>query len=71
MEPITPTSPTKPSFGQNTGDNALATIKNVNQVIEYINQFGTEVYADNNAALAAGKPLGYIYRTGDLLKIVH
>jgi predicted secreted protein len=32
---------------------------------------GTAQYADNAAALAAGKPVGYIYRTGDLLKIVH
>jgi hypothetical protein len=29
------------------------------------------VFADNTAALAAGLPIGAIYRTGDLLKIVH
>ena len=28
-------------------------------------------YADNTAALAAGKVIGTFYRTGDLLKIVH
>lgn len=28
-------------------------------------------YADNAAAVAAGKPVNSIYRTGDLLKIVH
>jgi len=28
-------------------------------------------YADNSAAVSAGLPIGAIYRTGDLLKIVH
>lgn len=29
------------------------------------------VYADNAAALAGGLTIGQIYRTGDILKIVH
>lgn len=29
------------------------------------------VYADNDAALLAGLTAGQIYRTGDLLKVVH
>jgi hypothetical protein len=32
---------------------------------------GVQEYADNSAAVAAGLPIGYIYRTGDVLKIVH
>ena len=32
---------------------------------------GTSEYADNAAALAAGRPIGTVYRTGDALKIVH
>lgn len=32
---------------------------------------GTPEYADNNAAIAAGLNPGNIYRTGDILKIVH
>jgi hypothetical protein len=28
-------------------------------------------YADNAAAVAASKPVGFVYRTGDVLKIVH
>lgn len=31
----------------------------------------TPVYADNAAALAGGLTAGQIYRTGDILKIVH
>lgn len=32
---------------------------------------GVQNYADNAAAVAAGLPVGTVYRTGDLLKIVH
>ena len=32
---------------------------------------GVSEYADNAAAIAAGLTTGDVYRTGDLLKIVH
>ena len=32
---------------------------------------GVSEYADNTAALAGGLTTGDVYRTGDLLKIVH
>ena len=28
-------------------------------------------YADNATAIAAGRPIGYMYRTGDVVKVVH
>ena len=34
-------------------------------------QVGVAVYADNAAAIAGGVEIGGVYRTGDLLKIVH
>lgn len=32
---------------------------------------GAPEYADNNAAIAGGLTIGQVYRTGDVLKIVH
>ncbi|WP_294309570.1 hypothetical protein [uncultured Chryseobacterium sp.] len=32
---------------------------------------GCNEYADNAAASAAGLPAGALYRTGDILKVVH
>ncbi len=37
MDPIKHTSPTRPKFGKTVGDNALATVKDVNLVIEEVN----------------------------------
>ncbi len=37
MKLIKHTSPVKPSFGATTGDNALATVKDANQIINYLN----------------------------------
>ena len=45
-----------------SADTAHVQNLNVNTVLEY---------ADNAAAVAASLPIGQIYRTGDLLKIVH
>lgn len=42
MKFIKPSSPAKPKFGAVTGDNALATIKDVNQVIAEINAFSAD-----------------------------
>ncbi len=42
-----------------------------NGTYSQINMQGIKEYADNAAALAASLKIGAIYRTGDLLKIVH
>ena len=34
-------------------------------------QYTLVEYANNAAALAAGLPLGRLYRTGDVVKVVH
>ena len=41
------------------------------KVVLLVPTTGTPEYADNNAAIAAGLNPGNIYRTGDILKIVH
>ncbi len=44
MRPIKHTSPTKPKFGATVGDNALATVKDVNQVIDELNNFNANQF---------------------------
>lgn len=41
------------------------------QTYNLVNFQNVPVYADNAAAIADGQPVGRVYRTGDLLKIVH
>jgi len=41
------------------------------EVVVTIPVAGAPEYANNNAALLAGLTVGEVYRTGDLLKIVH
>jgi len=57
-----------PHTAASTGSNKLLTRNNATGEVE---TNVTQEYADNAAALAAGLAIGSIYRTGDLLKIVH
>lgn len=41
------------------------------RIILSVGYTGAPDYADNNAAIAAGLLVGQVYRTGDVLKIVH
>jgi len=41
------------------------------EVVVTVPEVGAPEYANNSAALLAGLSVGEIYRTGDLLKIVH
>ena len=52
------------------GTNVASKVTNTTHV-EGLNVNTVSEYADNTAAVAGGLPLGQIYRTGDLLKIVH
>jgi hypothetical protein len=62
------------SFQTITG-NRTATFKNESGVVAYMNdipgQYTLVEYADNAAAITAGLPVGRMYRTGDVVKVVH
>ena len=55
--------------------NRTATFKNESGVVAYMNdipgQYTLVEYADNAAAISAGLPVGRMYRTGDVVKVVH
>jgi len=53
-------------YAQTTGTGALDW-----RVVLSIPYTGAPNYADNAAAVAAGLQVGQVYRTGDVLKIVH
>jgi len=54
----------------NASQNAIAIVDTLT-VLAAAKILGVPVHADNAAALAAGLVVGELYRTGDLLKIVH
>jgi hypothetical protein len=60
---------------QNLTSNRTATFKNEGGVVAYMNdipgQYTLIEYADNAAAITAGLPVGRMYRTGDVVKVVH
>ena len=62
------------SFQTITG-NRTVTFKNESGVVAYMNdipgQYTLIEYADNATAIAAGLPIGRLYRTGDVVKVVH
>lgn len=62
------------SFQTITG-NRTATFKNESGVVAYMNdipgQYTLVEYPDNAAAIGAGLPVGRMYRTGDVVKVVH
>jgi hypothetical protein len=62
------------STAKGAGSNS-ATLGNVNitkTILRGVLTVGTTTeYADNSAAIAAGLTIGQVYRTGDILKIVH
>lgn len=41
------------------------------RIVLSVGYTGAPEYADNNAAIAGGLLIGQVYRTGDVLKIVH
>ena len=53
----------------------IATFKNESGVVAYMNdipgQYTLVEYPDNAAAITAGLPVGRMYRTGDVVKVVH
>jgi hypothetical protein len=55
--------------------NRTATFKNESGIVAYMNdipgQYTLVEYADNAAAISAGLPIGRMYRTGDVVKVVH
>lgn len=53
-------------YAQTTGTGALDW-----RIVLSVGYTGAPEYADNNAAIAAGLLVGQVYRTGDVLKIVH
>jgi hypothetical protein len=53
-------------YAQTTGTGALDW-----RIVLSVGYTGAPEYADNNAAITAGLQLGQVYRTGDVLKIVH
>jgi len=53
-------------YAQTTGTGALDW-----RIVLSVPYTGAADYADNNAAIAAGLLVGQVYRTGDVLKIVH
>jgi hypothetical protein len=60
---------------QNLTNNRTATFKNESGVVAYMNdipgQYTLVEHADNAAAITAGLPVGRLYRTGDIVKVVH
>ena len=52
-------------------DQLIWLTKKVNQLCCITNYTDLPEYADNAAAIAAGLTSGQVYRTGDLLKVVH
>jgi hypothetical protein len=60
---------------QNLTNNRTATFKNESGVVAYMNdipgQYTLVEHADNAAAITAGLPVGRLYRTGDVVKVVH
>ena len=55
--------------------NRIATFQNASGVVAYLSdipgQYTLVEYPNNAAAIAAGLPLGRLYRTGDIVKVVH
>jgi len=55
--------------------NRIATFQNASGIVAYMSdipgQYTLLEYADNAAAVAAGLPDGRLYRTGDVVKVVH
>lgn len=57
-------------IGSNSPQARLHVVKSLTDLTPAIIE-GCNEYADNAAALAAGLPIGALYRTGDVLKVVH
>jgi len=53
-------------YAQTTGTGALDW-----KIVLSVGYAGAPEFADNNAAILGGLQLGQVYRTGDILKIVH
>jgi hypothetical protein len=55
--------------------NRTVTFKNESGVVAYMSdipgQYTLQEHADNAAAITAGLPVGRLYRTGDVVKVVH
>ena len=60
----------KVGFGTNAPAAKLHVVKSTSELTPAIIS-GCNEYSDNAAALAAGLPSGALYRTGDVLKVVH
>lgn len=60
---------------QTLTSNRIATWQNKSGVVAYLGdipgQYTLEEHADNAAAISAGLPVGRLYRTGDVVKVVH
>lgn len=55
--------------------NRIATFQNASGIVAYLadipGQYTLVEYADNAAAITAGLPIGRLYRTGDIVKVVN
>jgi hypothetical protein len=60
---------------QTLTSNRIATFQNASGIVAYLSdipgQYTLIEYADNATAIAAGLPIGRLYRTGDVVKVVH